>query len=233
MKAEWDEAPSRLKGKKWRIPPFKVSLFAAVLVFGVTDYLAKEHGWMYGWIKKAFPSKVTTERTTTTTVEISDAENLPTAEEFFWQNIEQERAAKELGQPPQQARQTVFNDNNYKPRTDINTMESRQIAVASYNKAPPPQARRESSSQINGTSNVTLKWRDARGRESQWPTTYSYRNSQIDNGSFCRNYGSGSIDYRTCRKAAKEWLNEQCGNGNRVQGDWQRMYCLANNGFRI
>ena len=126
-------------------------------------------------------------------------------------------------------RQTSFSDDNYVPRRDVNVMESRH--VREYARTESRRVESPRSRGLNGTGQVTVKWEDARRRVTRWRTSYTYRNSRIDNASFCSNYRRGSIEYRTCRKAAKAWLGERCGNANRVGSERQRMYCHAHNGF--
>ncbi|WP_341706632.1 hypothetical protein [Halopseudomonas sp.] len=126
-------------------------------------------------------------------------------------------------------RQTSFSDDNYVPRRDVNVMESRH--VREYAQAQPSRPAPSRPRGLNGSGTVTVTWEDARRRVSRWPTSYTYRNSIIDTASFCSNYRRGSIEYRTCRKGAKAWLGQRCGNGNRVGDERQRMYCHAHSGF--
>tara|TARA_R110000764_G_scaffold8776_11_gene29046 strand:+ start:8737 stop:9474 length:738 start_codon:yes stop_codon:yes gene_type:complete len=244
MKAEWDDAPLRVRNKP-NHAGLAISMIAAcTMAVGLCYWAAPELTAQVAADLKRTALQVLNrgqEEPPPTYTPIEPAQSPPANVYQHESGITAEdmRIALENAQRYQQAqrasqsgRQTDFNNDNYQPRTDINTMESRHVTVASYRQNAPAQVRRVSNSGLNGTSQVTLKWRDARGRESRWPTTYTYRHSQIDNDSFCRNYGRGSIDYRTCRKAAKEWLNGRCGSGNRVQRGWQRMYCLAANGFR-
>lgn len=128
-------------------------------------------------------------------------------------------------------RQTSFSDDNYAPRQLVNVMESRH--VRQYAQSQPRRIEQPRQRGLNGTGTATFFWEDARGQRSRWQTAYSYRNSLIDTASFCSNYRRGSIDYRTCRKGAKAWLGERCGNGNRVAGERQRMYCHAHSGFGL
>jgi len=261
MKAEWDDAPLRVREKPNHLGLAVSMIAACTLAVGLAYWAAPELTVQaFEEIKRTASSTLSSQPVTKKkpieaeqpTVKTSPRVKSPqTLEEFqamvdngepIFFNTEEEalrflvdveqypRASTQSG--PSGERQTDFNDGNYEPKNDINTMESRHVTVASYRQNASAQVSRASNSGLNGTSQVTLKWRDARGRESRWPTTYIYRNSQIENDSFCRNYGSGSIDYRTCRKASKEWLNGRCGSGNRVKGEWQRMYCLAANGFR-
>lgn len=233
MKTDWDDAPARVKTKRRRIPPFHVSIMATAMVFGVTAYLAKDQSWMHGLLESFSGGADKSQEVAHQPAEAPQFDSSPTAEDVFWQEIENERNAAEV-EPPPQFRQTVFNDQNYTPRTDINTVQLRHAVRADQeaSRRRSEHARQVSNNTLNGTSNANFRWRDARGRVTQWNTSYTFQNSKIDNTTFCRNYGSGSIEYRTCRKAAQQWLKQRCGNANKVQDEWQRMYCLAASGFR-
>jgi hypothetical protein len=59
--------------------------------------------------------------------------------------------------------------------------------------------------------------------------TWEVSGNRIDYGSVCGNYRSGSIDYRECRKGAKQWFKEQC---RREPSEALReRYCSAASGF--
>lgn len=126
-------------------------------------------------------------------------------------------------------RQTSFSDDNYVPRRDVNVMESQH--VREYAQVQPQRAERPRQRGLNGSGVAHFRWEDARRRITRWQTTYTFQNSRIDTTSFCSNYRRGSIEYRTCRKGAKQWLGEQCGSGTRVADERRRMYCHAHSGF--
>lgn len=244
MRADWEDAPLRVRERPSHTNlGFSIVLVCAIAV-GVA-YWAKPDQTLeaFGKARQAAVALFNNARAKTESgYSSTGAEAIGQAEEAS------ERSQAEMlegmediivykNTPPANppgTRQTVFNDSNYTPVTSVNIMESRPV-VQAMNERQSRQARQErilASAGLNGTSRVQLQWEDARGRPTYWNTTYSYQNSRIDNNSFCRNHGSGSIEYRTCRKAAKRWLNTKCGNANRVQGEWQKMYCLAYNGFR-
>ncbi|UJJ32318.1 hypothetical protein [Halopseudomonas maritima] len=131
--------------------------------------------------------------------------------------------------PAAEQRQTEFNDQNYVARQPDNILESRHIS----SRAGQAGTERRADGGPSGSATATFDWRDARRQRSRWKTRYEYHNGVIDTGSFCRNYRRGSIDYRTCRKGARAWLAERCGNGTRLASARQRMYCHAHSGFRL
>lgn len=139
-----------------------------------------------------------------------------------------ESAEAELNAAPP-PRQTVFNDRNYEARAPDNIMESAHVP-----RLPAASARRERPrAGLSGSGDARFEWVDARRKRSRWQTRYEYRNGVINNSSFCRNYRRGSIEYRTCRKGARAWLAERCGDGTRLASARQRMYCHAHSGFRL
>lgn len=134
-----------------------------------------------------------------------------------------------MSPPAAEQKQTEFNDQNYVARQPDNILESRHI----LSRAGQPSTERRAADRPTGSATATFDWRDARRQRSRWKTRYEYHNGVIDTGSFCRNYRRGSIEYRTCRKGARAWLAERCGDGTRLASAQQRMYCHAHSGFRL
>ena len=64
--------------------------------------------------------------------------------------------------------------------------------------------------------------------------TWDVSDNQIDYTTVCLNYGRGSIDYRECRKGARQWFKNQCQkmsrDGNSQSPERQR-YCSAASAF--
>jgi hypothetical protein len=59
--------------------------------------------------------------------------------------------------------------------------------------------------------------------------SWSVSDNRVDYGSVCTSYRVGSIEYRECRKGAKQWFKEQC-RGERNPALRER-YCSAASGF--
>src|SRR5690606_39533493 len=74
----------------------------------------------------------------------------------------------------------------------------------------------------------TVRWIDPRGAEEKYDLYYEHDGSSVTFASVCSNYRSGSIDYRTCRKAARQWFGTRCNTASSVG----RMFCQASNAFR-
>lgn len=119
--------------------------------------------------------------------------------------------------PPK--RQTEFSDRNYQPSRQINT--SAPVAITSR-----PAPHRES--RIIQSKTEKVKWTNARGEEAEYRMYYEYDGTSVTFASVCSNHRKGSIDYRNCRKAARQWFGGKC-NGGSTPG---RMYCHARNAFR-
>lgn len=126
-----------------------------------------------------------------------------------------------------QERQNVFNDDNYTPKPIMNSLPPpRQTA-------PAPTQTRPTTRGITGTKYpVNVRWVDARNRSTIYTTHLDYENSVIDTWSLCTELHKGSIEYRTCRKAAKTWLSNKCRSREELSRIWRRMYCSAAETYR-
>lgn len=117
-------------------------------------------------------------------------------------------------------RQTEFSDRNYQPSRQINT--SAPVAPRA-SRALPARER-----QVIQSRSEKVKWISARGAEQDYRVYYEYDGTHVIFASVCSNYRKGSIDYRNCRKAAKQWFGTRCNTSNSAG----RMYCQAENAFR-
>ncbi|MFN3579243.1 MAG: hypothetical protein ACK4VV_02060 [Pseudomonas sp.] len=124
------------------------------------------------------------------------------------------------------ARQTSFNDANYTPSSQINIIPSVPVNAA------PQRVAAVQGQGPRRTAPALVHWRDARGRLTSWQTSYSYQQGVIDNHSLCLTLGPGSIDYRTCRKGAREWLKERCNTSRSIPLGRRTMYCKAHSSYR-
>ncbi|MBB1521200.1 hypothetical protein [Aquipseudomonas guryensis] len=95
--------------------------------------------------------------------------------------------------------------------------------------------RRGSSAQVENDVQRIAKWSGGDTYQAAWQVL----DNRIDYTSVCANHRRGSIDYRECRKGAKQFFKEQCRDwGKRWDADREpkskRMedrYCSASNGF--
>lgn len=225
MKANRDDAPKHITRNR-KSPIGRTGITVIVLVAGIL-FMADRNGWI-DYVKARFTDQPLVE-VQTTPVDPVSVRNTPSAEDLFWQKVEAEKQRTPAPSEPA-VRQTSFNDSNYQPKRMVNTMPPppRQYAQA--------QNRSNSSRQqqgLNGRRNVTLRWEDNRQKRFWWSGTYRWSDNQIMTDDLCArssNYPKGSIGYRACRKAAKEYLRNQC----RSQSDqrYRTMYCHADSGFR-
>lgn len=125
-----------------------------------------------------------------------------------------------VGEPAQ--RQTEFNDRNYQP--------SRQINTSAPSLAQPRKSRAGAEGKPRDIRNRTerVRWINGRGELTEYQVYYEYDGTHVTFASVCSNHRKGSIDYRNCRKAAKQWFGGRCNNSSSSG----RMYCHADNAFR-
>lgn len=225
MKADWDDAPRRVKkGKKDHrvLRVMAITAFmagGALLVFMNMTWELDKPVYL-SWKEYADAEHLTAFRREAPPVVVAPEPYVPprTAEAYFWDEVERERADSP-------ARQTSFDDANYTPSNQINIIQS----------VPVNPSSRSSGSQLQGLTGsqpVFVHWEDARGRRTTWQTAFEFHNSRIDNHTFCLNVGKGSLEYRDCRKGAREWLKVQCRSSANLAVERRRMYCHAHSSYR-
>lgn len=133
-----------------------------------------------------------------------------------------------------QSRQTSFNDDNYTPKRPASTYTP--PAVHRVTTATPNTNERRSRTVNRERTSIWIKsWNGGTDYLAEWMAVNNY----IDGTSVCGNHRRGSIDYRECRKAAKQHFHEQCRTWRaRFDGDRkdhsERMrtrYCGAASSF--
>lgn len=95
-------------------------------------------------------------------------------------------------------------ETNWKNKVNYYT-EQKQSTQPSYKK---PNKRRTSL-----RSNIPWQWVETTGKKRSVDRGVFHLTLQgdlIDASSICDNYPNGSIKYRNCRKAAKQWLKDNC-----------------------
>lgn len=115
-----------------------------------------------------------------------------------------------------QSRQTSFNDSNYTPKQPASTYTPpavHRIATAT----PTTSSPKSRSVSRERTSKWIKGWNGGIDYLAEWVSVNNY----IDGTSVCANHRRGSIDYRECRKAAKQHFHEQC-RGWRARFDSDR-----------
>lgn len=121
--------------------------------------------------------------------------------------------------PPaeRQPRQTVFNDQNYRPRTDINTISMQSTGMTRSEQTPRNQQTRIRQGPER------WEWESSTSREAGL-LFWNEVNGQIEWSSVCDNERYGSFRYRDCRKAAKVTFARICGH--------YQPACMAENHYR-
>jgi hypothetical protein len=97
-----------------------------------------------------------------------------------------------------------FNDNNYTPKQPANTYTPptyQQVASANTS-----TERKMNAVRRERTSKWIKSWDGGSNYLAEWMAVNNY----IDSSSVCANHRKGSIDYRECRKAAKQHYHEEC-----------------------
>lgn len=116
-------------------------------------------------------------------------------------------------------RQTSFNDQNYQPTGAINTIPAPKPTLY----AADTQSKRVQHKPVLQTDYWTWTGADRKRtqRKIQWQTV----NGWIQYHTVCQNERRGSIQYRDCRKAAKEYFVHRCRTEKR------KAFCAAENNY--
>ena len=224
MRADWDDAPLRVKGSRKTNRDVPVIVIALIVAGGLgyglyTDRLPLDNPFQSGTpASPSAPAELIS--WSDATPQQNQSETLPPrASAHVWSTDPVYPDHSTSG------RQTSFNDSNYRPSNQINI-------IASVPVTPPQRTASPQSRGLSGSSSARVAWVDARGRRTTWHTTFSYRGGVINNSSFCLEQGRGSIEYRECRKGAREWLKDRCRTTQDISDEWRQMYCRAHSGFR-
>lgn len=116
-------------------------------------------------------------------------------------------------------RQTSFNDQNYQPTGAVNTMPVPKPAMYASN----TQAQRVQHKPITQRGN----WIWTGADKKKIPITIEWQtvNGWIEYHTVCQNERRGSLEYRDCRKAAKEYFVHRCRTEKR------KAFCAAENNY--
>lgn len=143
------------------------------------------------------------------------------------QTIQANRELEEWSRQHAQAtheRQTSFNDSNYTPKQPASTYT-------------PPRSHLQASAQPQQQRTVqrerTQRWIKSWDGDSRYLAMWISVNNRIDGTTVCTNHKRCSINYRECRKAAKQHYHDQCKTWRaRHNNDRLRdRYCTAASGF--
>ncbi|MDH4870988.1 hypothetical protein [Pseudomonas sp. BN515] len=231
MKSDWDDAPPRLKVSKgnggvgsW--------LFAVILGTSVGVGLLHLAGVPIPFLQNsqqvAQIEQPQEEPSSLPAFEELDP-NQPTAEEMFWSSVKQQETERKA-----RIKQTDYNDQNYTPRQPDNVVSMEGMRQSSAYQQPIQQTTTRSRT-VEKHGEWIVKWSGG----TRYYATWTIVNNYIDGGSVCGNHKRGSIDYRECRKGAKQFFKDECRAwGERWQSDREprsdrikQRYCSAANSF--
>lgn len=215
MKAGWtDSAYYRKKGRrrpsrKWLLPVILgCAISAAALYVGVSNPSLKMQLLALGQPPLVHSDPISAAPVRTLPDNPVSRQAASETQNRFWNNVNGQK-------------QTSFNDSNYQPRGAINVYSAPPVQQLAYG-APAAQPARAMTRQLHSAN---WYWENgARKQRTRGVFQWVDVNGSIEWGSVCRNYRSGSIEYRDCRKGAKVAFREMCGS--------YRPACMAENGFR-
>lgn len=116
-------------------------------------------------------------------------------------------------------RQTSFNDQNYQPTGAINTMPAPKPTLYAAN----TQSQRVQHKPVLQTGYWT--WTGADKKKTRLKIQWQTVNGWIEYHTVCQNERRGSLEYRECRKAAKEYFVHRCRTEKR------KAFCAAENNY--
>ena len=250
MRPDWEDAPEHLRSRKkqgpWRFLAIlgigSAVIAALALAFGkpiVLDLNQIKQGIHIGGKPLFKPEPAQPQhmqpisQPSVTSYEAPAVERTPAPQQ---RQLSQEEIVwlKQAAARASQTRQTSFNDDNYTPKRPASTYAP--PAVHRVTTATPNTNERRSHTVNRERSSKWIKsWNGGSNYLAEWIAVDNY----IDGTSVCGNHRGGSIDYRECRKAAKQHFHEQCRTWRaRFDGDRkdhsERMrirYCGAASSF--
>mgnify|MGYP007014049324 CR=1 FL=1 len=131
----------------------------------------------------------------------------------------QELTREERPQLQPTPRQTSFNDQNYQPKGAVNSIPAPKPALYSSNTQP----QRVQHKPVLQTGYWT--WTGADKKKTRHKIQWQTVNGWIEYHTVCQNERRGSIEYRDCRKAAKEYFVHRCRTEKR------KAFCAAENNY--
>lgn len=204
MRSDWDDAPGYLKARK-RSGEFGKWVIAGLIGTSITGGLllwADSHMRIPLFHSTPTPIAKTAPSDYQPAYEFEEVpEPARTPEQIFWESV----AKRDSQHPP--ARQTDYNDHNYTPRGAENVVSSESLRNSSaYQRASEPAQSASYSRSVEHEGHWIDKWSGGARYYAEWTAVNNY----IESTSVCANHKRGSIDYRECRKGAKQYFHEQC-----------------------
>jgi hypothetical protein len=251
MKSDWDYAPVYLrrntKQKPWRMVVF-LSI-VSVLMWAVMALFAKPIVIDVDQLKQAIyidgkplftqdlPSQLYAEAEE---IRLPSLPVTPPAQQLAYRPANQSQPQATIQWADEQFERAItssknsFNDSNYTPKQPASTYTP---PVTHRIPAAPQQTQPRQAKQVSRerTAKWIKSWDGGTGYLAEWISVNNY----IDGTSVCANHRRGSIEYRECRKGAKQHYHEECrkwrakyNNDGKPQSERMRTrYCSAASSF--
>lgn len=246
MKSDWDDAPDYIRSNKKPSPWRMVAILGvgSTIIWGLIALFAKPIVIDVNLLKQAIrvggqPVFSEPQPAKTYSVPLQAgyespasfkpvpqvARPLPGRGDIEWSEQQAALAA--------QRSQNSFNDNNYTPKQPASTYTPPTYAQAAS--ASNSSQRTSSTASRERNSKWIKSWNGGSNYLAEWVAV----NNRIDSRSVCANHRKGSIDYRECRKAAKQHYHEECrawrarhDNDRESHSDrMKQRYCSAASSF--
>ena len=149
---------------------------------------------------------------------------VPQAPELTERRVTVDHKATALAEAPSAkaqpaTRQTSFNDQNYQPTGAINTIPAPKPTIHASN----TQLQRVQHKPMRQYAYWT--WIGADKKKTRLKIEWQTVNGWIEYHTVCQNERRGSLEYRDCRKAAKEYFAHRCRTEKR------KAFCAAENNY--
>lgn len=252
MKSDWDDAPDYLRSKKkpgsWRMVAILgvgsaitwgvIALFAKPIVINVDQLKQAIHvdgKPLFSQQPAPQPYSEPEEPVRLSSIPID-----PPAQRVAYEPVSQPQSHASIQWTEEEkaraiaSSQNVFNDKNYTPKQPASTY----TPPATHRIAQAPQQTQQRQAKRSRREHTVTAIRSWDGK-----TTYSAAweavDNRIDGRSVCANYRRGSIEYRECRKGAKQYFHEECrtwraryNNDRMTHSDRMKIrYCSAASSF--
>ncbi len=220
MKSDWDDAPGYIRNNK-KQSPLRMVMFLVVcsaITWGLIALFAKPIVIDVNQLKQAI--RVNGQPLFSEQLAPSPAQaysdpaepiRLPSMPLEPAQQVVQPSASKaeiewfeRVGAIAAERAKNSFNDNNYRPKQPQNTYSP--PAIQQIAEAPVAREQAQRSTSQERTATWIKGWNGGTNYLAEWVSVNNY----IDSTSVCANHRRGSIDYRECRKAAKQHFHEEC-----------------------
>ncbi|HFH2571532.1 hypothetical protein [Pseudomonas aeruginosa] len=228
MKADKDDAPEYLRRKRSQnLGKWALSIALGLALSGLALHMA---GSKLLFLPQSQANHLSYPENSTRISNYNALEKQPqkTSEELFWESVNSRNKSN-------QPKQTAYDDSNYTPTGAVNIVSMEAIRQPNGYRNPSTSRKKKTTNRIQHTGAWVNKWSGGARYYAEWVVIENY----IENTSVCANQKRGSIDYRECRKGAKQFFKEQCRawekkwqNDRKNKNEQIRIrYCSAANSF--